>query len=154
MAAVETITPYLFMAASTALSMQQAHGQAKAANAAAQAQADAEARQIQASQAIEERRRREQLLKTLAAQRARAGAAGVGGAGGSLEALLQGLSNENERGLDDMRRLNLLRTDDIYSNLAHSRRRNLLAARNSQLSSLLSLAERGYNRYDASKERE
>ena len=139
--------PYVIMAASTALSMQQARSQAKAENSAAQTQANVQARQIRESQAIEERRRQEQLIRNLAAQRARAGAAGIGGAGGSSEALLQGLSNETERDLNDVRRTNLLQIDDVYGNLAHTRKRNLLDARYSQLNSMLSLANKGYNQY-------
>ena len=126
------------------IDMQKAQSQAKAANAAAQAQADAQARQISESQAIETRRRQEQLIRTLAAQRARAGAAGVGGTGGSSEALLRGLSNETERDINDMRRLNLLRTDDIYGNLASTRRRNLLEARDSQINSLRNMVNKGF----------
>lgn len=142
-----TAIPYVIMAASTALSMQQAQSQAKAANSAARAQADAQARQIREGQAIEERRRQEQLIHNLAAQRARAGAAGVGGAGGSSEALLQGLSNATERDLDDARRTNLLQIDDLYGSLAHTRKRNLLDARYSQLNSMLGLADKSYNQY-------
>lgn len=149
MAAVAPFAPYLLMAASTAVSMQQAQSQAKAANAAAKAQADAQTRQIRAGQAIEERRRQEQLIRNLATQRARAGAAGIAGAGGSSEALLQGLSNETERDLNDTRRLNLLKIDDIYSDLGHTRRRNLLAARNSQVNSLLNMADKGYGIYSS-----
>jgi len=147
--------PYvLTSAASTALSMSKAANQAKAANAAVQAQADAQARQIRESQAIEERRRKEQMIRNLAAQRARAGAGGVGGAGGSLEALLRGLSSATERDLADARRMNLLQINDIYGNLAHTQRRNLLDARYDQLGSVLKFADRGVDLYGKYKSKD
>jgi len=129
-------------AASTAFDVQQTYRQTKAANKAAQAQADAEARQMREKLAIEERRRKEGLKRDLATQRARFGASGVGGAGGSSEALLQGLSNQTDRELADSRRLNLLQTQDLYTNLAHTKRRNLLDAQGSIGSSALGLADK------------
>lgn len=141
-----SVVPYVLLAGSTALDIQKARSQAKAANAAAQAQVDARARQIREGQAIEERRRQEHLIRALAAQRARAGAAGVGGAGGSVDALLRGLSRATERDLDDAHRMNLLEIDDLHGTLARTRKRNLLDARYGALGSLLGLAKGGYDR--------
>lgn len=134
-------------AMSTAMGVQQAHSQSKAANKAAQAQVNAQARQLRESQAIEERRERERLKQNLATQRARFGAAGVSGAGGSSAALLKGLFDRTERDLDDTRRLNLMRTEDLYTNLAHTKRRNLLDASGKIGQSVLGLAEAGVRSY-------
>lgn len=145
MSGAETL--FAISAMSTAIGMQQARSQTKARNRAAQARADAQVKQLKTSQQIEERRRKEGLKRNLATQRARFGASGVGGVGGSSDALLRGLSDQTEREIKDRNRLNLLQTNSIYTNLANSKRLNLLESNRKIGSSLFGLAEQGVKTY-------
>ena len=115
-------------AAMTAMSMIANQGQAKAASQAAEANAQASIRQIEMARQIEERRRKEGLKRSLAAQRANFGAAGTGARDGSAAALLAGLQSQADSATDEDRQMANLRIADINRNLAQRRRADLLAA--------------------------
>jgi hypothetical protein len=75
-----------------ALSQQAASGHARDAR----QERDRRIHEIQAHNREENRKRREELRRRLAAERARAGAAGVATRGGSSEAVLRGLVEETD----------------------------------------------------------
>jgi hypothetical protein len=99
---------------------------ARATNAAATAEAQSRTQQIQQTQMIGERRKREQLRLNLARQRARFGATGIG-RGGSADAVLRGLTNETDRIIAEERSLNAFPINRINAGLRQTRR-NLLEA--------------------------
>lgn len=117
---------------------------ARTANAAASADAQSRIQQIQQSQAIRDRQRREQLRQNLAKQRARFGANGIGRSG-SADALLRGLTNETERLIADERNLNTFPIHRINSGLQQQRRRNLLEASTVQRRAAFNLLGKGLN---------
>jgi hypothetical protein len=130
-------TPFIMMAASTAMSMQQARNQAKAENAAAAAQP---------ARSNSARRSRSGAARSSSPHPGRpagpAGAAASAGRAARPTPCCKGLTSEAERELDDVRRANLLRIDDIYGTLSRTRKRNLLDARAGQLNSLFGGAAR------------
>jgi hypothetical protein len=76
-----------------ALAQQAASGQARDAR----QERDRRIQEIQARTLEENRKRRDELRRRLAAERARAGAAGVAMQGGSADAVLRGLVEETDR---------------------------------------------------------
>lgn len=112
----------------------------------AQAQAKAETRaqvmQIQQTQEIAARQRRDQLRRALATQRARFGAQGIAAAGGSAEAALGGLEAEAAREDADAQSLAELRIGRLNDQLDWQRRRNLLEASSPRYRTAFSLVQR------------
>lgn len=138
MSAIDPIT-----LVASVMSFAQANQRAKAEASAAQSQAESQVRQIKSAQEIEARRERDRLKRAMATQRARYGASGVGGTGGSSRALLQGLVDDTEEGITDMRKTNQMKIDDIYRDLSHRRRRSLLDRRSAATGLALDLARQG-----------
>ncbi|MBL6945710.1 MAG: hypothetical protein ISR47_03635 [Rhodospirillales bacterium] len=125
----------------TAAGMAAARQKSKRAASTARQNAELQARQIRERQAMEARRAREALKKQTATQRARFGASGAGGSGGSGDALLKGLADETERGIDDMYKLNKTKLDGIYQNYANKRRQNLLEASRTRRNGLVTMLD-------------
>ena len=122
------------------------------AAAAREADSRAQVEQIQQSQQMEAQRRREQLRRALASQRARFGAQGIS-AGGSSEAVLSGLAAEAEQRDAETRSLSRSRINRINDQLAYANRKSLLdlsqkQANNSYslLNNTLGLLQTGLNR--------
>lgn len=99
--------------------------------------------QIQAKQAIEERRRREQLRRAQATQRARFAGSGLNPQSGSAASLISGLAKEVDRAIADARGLDNLTIDRINAD-ANTRRRSLLEqSRSGLLGTFNDVAMRG-----------
>lgn len=128
-------------ALSTGLSMAQQQAQSRHQAAYQRAQAQTQINQIRATQAIEERRRRDRLRRALATQRARFAAQGVGG-GGSANAVLGGLAAETDREGAESRQLADMRIGAINDEVAWTRRRNLLAKSQANQRTAFALLER------------
>lgn len=107
----------------------------------AKAQARAQVRQIEQTQEIASRQRRDQLRRALATQRARFGAQGIA-YGGSAEATLSGIEAEAAREEADAQSLNDLRIGRLNDQLDWQRRRNLLDASSPQYRTAFSLVQR------------
>lgn len=90
-----------------------------------QATASQQADEIRAAQQANQRKREEQLKRSLATQRARFGAQGVSG-GQSAEAALRGFVSETERNKAEDDRLATMRIGRLQSQADWSSRRNLL----------------------------
>lgn len=105
-----------------ALAERSARRQSRAAG----ADRDRQIAEIQTRDAEARREEEARLRRTLASQRARAGAAGVGGSGGSSEAVLRGLIEESEAGLAAREGLSAQRIGGIRSSASAASRRNLL----------------------------
>jgi hypothetical protein len=116
--------------------------QQNAARAEAKADARAQTRQVQQTQEIQSRERRDQLRRALATQRARFGAQGIAAGGGSAEAALAGLQAEAARDEQDAASLGNLRIDRINEQFGQQRRRNLLDASQARYRSAFSLMQR------------
>jgi hypothetical protein len=130
-------------AAMAALQMGLDADQQKNAQSQAKAEARAQAKQIEQTQEIAARQRREQLRRALATQRARFGAQGVAAESGSAEATLSGLEAEAMREEAESRSLSELRIGRLNDQLDWQRRRNLLDASSSRYRSAFSLVQRG-----------
>jgi len=117
-----------FSAAMAGMNSIQARQQARSANRQAQAQAAQKTAVLNRAQQIEERRRKDQLKRDTATQRARFAAQGTGARGGSAAAVLQGLARPVDEAIEDTR----LRTESsisaINENLSYRNRTNLLEA--------------------------
>jgi hypothetical protein len=105
-----------------ALAQQAASGHARDAR----QERDRRIQEIQAHNREESRKRREELRRRLASERARAGAAGVATRGGSSEAVLRGLVEETDRteqaARDSLRR----QIGELRRNASSARRNSLL----------------------------
>jgi hypothetical protein len=134
------------MLPSAAMSVLQV-GMDRAQQSAASAQAKAEARsqtqQIQQSEEIAARQRRDQLRRALATQRARFGAQGIAPSTGSAEAALSGMQAEAEREDAESRATSGLRIGRLNEQVDWQRRRNLLDASSPGYRSAFSLMQRG-----------
>ena len=102
--------------------------QQKAASAEAKADTRAQQQQIQQTQEISDRQRRDQLRRALATQRARFGAQGIVTGSGSGAAALSGLEAEADRAETDSQALSNLRIGRLSDQLDWQRQRNLLSA--------------------------
>ena len=130
------------MALTMGLQMMQQRAQAKAATSAARAQSDSEATRLRQRQDIANRRRREQLKKNLATQRARMGASGAG-SGGSADAVLRGLSNETARFIQDQESVLGTQIGALNERVDNVRRNGLLQRRNFLRNKALSFGVKG-----------
>jgi hypothetical protein len=117
--------------------------QQRAASAEARSDARAQSQQIQQSQAIADRQRRDQLRRALATQRARFGAQGITASAGSAEAALGGMAAEVERESADSRAVSSMRINKINDELDWQNRRNLLEASSPTYRTAFSLMQRG-----------
>lgn len=104
--------------------------QARAANRAASADAANQRQTIQLAQDANNRKRRDQLRRIQATQRARFGAQGLRSAGGSAAAVLSGFEKATNRDIRDDTSLTNLRLNEINRRLEDTRRANLLAPKN------------------------
>jgi hypothetical protein len=129
-------------AAMSALQLGLDAAQQNSAQAEAKAEARAQERQIQQTQEIAARQRRDQLRRALATQRARFGAQGIAAGGGSAEAALGGLEAEAAREEADAQSLNELRIGRLNEQLDWQRRRNLLDASSPRYRTAFSLVQR------------
>ncbi len=111
------------------LEILQKRQQARAANRAAQVRAETEIARIRQQQTIRDRQKREQLRRATAIQRARFGAQGMSGGGGSAAAVLRGLGSRVDRSIADDEALIAPTIQGIRSDLAATRRQNLLKQR-------------------------
>ena len=114
--------------ATTALQTGLEMAQQKAANAAAKADAQSQQQQIEQTQAINDRQRRDQLRRALATQRARYGAQGIATGSGSSEAALSGFQAEVDRAEANSQALSSLRIDRLSDQLDWRSQRSLLSA--------------------------
>jgi hypothetical protein len=112
--------------ATVGLNFALAERSARRQSGAANADRDRQIAEIQTRDAEARREEEARLRRSLASQRARAGAAGVGGRGGSSEAVLRGLIEESEAGLAAGESLSAQRIGNIRSSASAARRRNLL----------------------------
>lgn len=126
----------------TGIELVQAKQQARTQNAAAESAAQFQRQQAEQAQAIRERDRRERLRRVLASQRAQFGAQGIGG-GGSAEAVLKGLTNDNERAIQDERERLGLSFAALDRDVAERRRLNLLEVSNTRRRLAFGTLERG-----------
>ena len=105
-----------------ALSQQAASGQANDAR----HERDRRIQEIQARNREENRKRRTELRRRLAAERARAGAAGVATQGGSSDAVLRGLVEEADRAEQAARSSARRQISELRRNASSARRNSLL----------------------------
>jgi hypothetical protein len=129
-------------AAMSALQLGLDAAQQSNAQAEAKAEARAQAEQLRQTQDIAARRRRDQLRRALATQRARFGAQGIAAGGGSAEAAIGGLEAEAAREEADAQSLSALRLGRLNDELDWQRRRNLLDASSSRYRTAFSLVQR------------
>jgi hypothetical protein len=120
-ATATTVSPWLVAvnAGMTGLREMNALRQEKSQAAYARARNDADRARVQREYEVAERKRREDLRRSLASQRARFGASGVSSASGSASALLNGLQKRT----DDASRDHL---DAVQQGIASNNRLNLL----------------------------
>lgn len=112
------------------MNMIKARQQTKYQNAAIVAQQQRQTQRLEHAQSLRERQQREQLRRDQASRRARFGAAGVSSAGGSSQALLNGLAEEAEENIRNMRTSNQFQLDDLGRTATKRRRANLLEFKN------------------------
>jgi len=124
-----------------ALKMGLGAAQQKNEQAAREANSRSRMEQIQNSQKVDERRRREQLKHALAARRARFGAHGISSSG-SADAVLAGLAMEAERQDAEQRALSNNRISLLNDQASYSRRKNLLDSYGSLSQSAVSLIQK------------
>lgn len=124
-----------------ALKMGLGAAQQKNEQAAREANSRSRMEQIQNSQKVDERRRREQLKHALAARRARFGAQGLSSSG-SADAVLAGLAMEAERQDAEQRALSNNRISLLNDQASYSRRKNLLDSYGSLSQSAVSLIQK------------
>lgn len=114
------------LAISTAFSAAQQHAAGKQQAAQVEAQRRQQVSQIQQQQAVETRRRREQLRQAQAAQRARFAGGGISADSGSASSLLSGMARQVDQAIAESRNSNTLQIDAINAN-AGAQRSNLLS---------------------------
>ena len=124
-----------------ALKMGLGAAQQKNEQAAREANSRSRMEQIQNSQKVDERRRREQLKHALAARRARFGAQRISSSG-SADAVLAGLAMEAERQDAEQRALSNNRISLLNDQASYSRRKNLLDSYGSLSQSAVSLIQK------------
>jgi hypothetical protein len=90
----------------------------------------AQERQIVATRAIEDRRRKDQLRRDRATQSARFGARGLSASGGSAAAVSRGLSTRSALDGQDRKQLSDIALRGLGQDFAARRSRNLLEVRN------------------------
>ena len=105
-----------------ALAQQAASGQSRDAR----QERDRRIQEIQARNLEENRKRREELRRRLAAERARAGAAGVATRGGSSDAVLRGLVEEAGRAEQVASNTVRRQVSELRRNASSARRNSLL----------------------------
>ena len=116
---------FAIAAAMTAASVAQQQMQAKRQAKQIEVQRRQQVGAIQEQQSIENRRRREELRKAQATQRARFAGSGISADSGSASSLLSGLARQVDEAIVDQNALNQLRIDDINAN-ARTQRKSVL----------------------------
>ena len=120
---------------------------ARAQNQQLAAQQAIQEQRIAATRDIEDRRRKEQLRRNTAAQRARFGALGLSANGGSAAAVLRGLSTRSDLEDRDRNRLSDIQSRGLGQDFAVRRRRNLLEVRNDFLNKSIGILDRNASKF-------
>jgi len=105
---------------------------------------------IAATRQVEERRRKEQLRRNKAAQRARFGGLGLSSSGGSAAAVLRGLSTRSSLEGQDRDLLSGIELNGLRQDFDRRRRRNLLEVRKNAFNTGFSLLRQGISRLNRS----